>query len=99
MNVVWHPLARAELLDAAEYYEAQRAHLGERFVTEVDRAIEYVRSFPNAWPRVSPLSRRIRTRRFPYGIVYQTKGDAVHILAVMHLHRRPDYWRERESVP
>ena len=99
MNVTWTAHARAELLDAADYYETQRAQLGARFLDEVDRAVERMLAFPHAWPRMSPLSRRIRTRKFPYGLVYQVVGDTTHILAVMHLHRRPDYWRDREISP
>jgi hypothetical protein len=33
----------------------------------------------------------------PYGLVYQVRSDKILILAVMHLSRRPDYWRDREQ--
>jgi plasmid stabilization system protein ParE len=97
MHVQWHRRALTELQDAADYYENEREGLGDEFVDEVERAIEQVKAFPNAWPRMTPKSRRIRTRRFPYGIVYQPHADRITLLAVMHLHRRPDYWRDREE--
>jgi hypothetical protein len=31
--------------------------------------------------------------RFPYAILYRIASDEVQIVAVMHLHRRPGYWR------
>lgn len=99
MNVAWHPMARAELIDAAAYYEAKQSQLGESFVGEVERAIEQVLCFPEAWPRISPASRRIRTRRFPYGVVYQIRGELIHVIALMHLRRQPGYWRDREAAP
>jgi hypothetical protein len=34
-------------------------------------------------------------KRFPYGIVYQIRGDEISIVAVAHLHRQPGYWSER----
>jgi len=37
--------------------------------------------------------------RFPYGIVYTTHGDDIFVVAVMHLHRKPDYWQTRPIEP
>ncbi len=39
--------------------------------------------------------RRCRLSRFPYGLIYTIDNGDVLELAVAHLHRRPDYWRER----
>jgi hypothetical protein len=38
---------------------------------------------------------RCRVNRFPYGLVYEVSGEEIVIVAVMHLHRRPGYWRDR----
>lgn len=35
------------------------------------------------------------TDRFPYGVIYVLEPDHVWIVALMHLHREPGYWRER----
>lgn len=35
--------------------------------------------------------------RFPYGVLYSIEDDGVFILAVMHLHRNPDYWKYRKQ--
>jgi len=40
-------------------------------------------------------TRRCRTKRFPYGLIYRCKGDEILIVAVAHLHRRPGYWHDR----
>ena len=34
-------------------------------------------------------------RRFPYGVIYSIEDDALVIVAVFHLHRHPDSWKER----
>jgi plasmid stabilization system protein ParE len=44
---------------------------------------------------LSQNTRRCRTHRFPYGIIYQAKRDEILIVAVAHLHREPDNWLER----
>lgn len=34
-------------------------------------------------------------RRFADGLLYDVRGEVIVIVAVMHLHRRPSYWRTR----
>lgn len=97
MEITWHGRALVELQDIAEYYEGQQAGLGDAFLAEVDRSVTQIEMFPEAWPKVSDRSRRIRTRRFPYGLVYQLHPDRITLLAVMHLRRKPGYWRNREE--
>lgn len=97
MEIQWHRSAAEELELAAEYYASERAGLGEEFLAEVNHAVKMLCDFPNAWPRVTLQSRRIRTRRFPYGLVYQLQADQIVILAVMHLRRKPGYWQDRED--
>jgi hypothetical protein len=31
----------------------------------------------------------------PYAVIYREDADEIVVLAVMHLHRRPDYWTDR----
>ena len=93
----FHQEAAEELQAAVDYYTGKQADLGREFLNEVARAISLIRRFPAASPRVSPRSRRCRTRRFPYGLVYQERGATVVIIAVMELHRKPGYWIDREQ--
>jgi hypothetical protein len=36
---------------------------------------------------------------FPYAVIYVGQQDRNWILAVMHLQRRPGYWKERLPIP
>ena len=36
--------------------------------------------------------------RFPYGLIYEASDVQIIIVAVAHLHRAPEYWRERVIV-
>jgi hypothetical protein len=83
------------LTEAFEYYEKQRAGLGGEFLDEVEAAFERIRLNPTAWARVEGDIRRCRTKRFPYGVIYRVKLDTIEIIAVMHLHREPNYWKNR----
>lgn len=95
MKYFFHPEAEAEFFDAIDYYEQIEQGLGYDFANEVHFAIENIIGFPNAWTSFGDDIRRCMIRRFPYGIIYSCKEELVFILAVMHLHRDPIYWKER----
>jgi hypothetical protein len=95
MNFSFHPEARDEFFDAIDYYEKCRAGLGYDFSIEVYSTIDRILVFPGAWPFVDSGIRRCITRRFPFGILYECRDENVLILAVMHLHRKPGYWKQR----
>jgi len=95
MDVVFLAPAQAEFAEAVVYYNAQRAGLGEEFAEEVQRTIARISEYPEAWSLLSRRTRRCPTNRFPYGIIYQIRGNTLLIIAVMHLHRAPQTWRSR----
>lgn len=95
MEYDFHPNARQELADAVAYYDSINRDLGNAFLDEVERTLEQIANYPAAWAKLSANTRRCRTVGFPYGIVYQVKGQQILIVAVMHLQRQPNYWTER----
>ena len=95
MRITVLEAAKDEMRESREYYEAQRVGLGEDFLRAVEDAIRRIEAFPNAWSRLSNKVRRCRTNRFPHGVVYALRGNEIVVLAVMHLKRRPGYWRDR----
>jgi plasmid stabilization system protein ParE len=95
MKYVFHPEAQDDFLSAINYYESREPGLGQDFSIEVHSAIENILSYPNAWPILEGDIRRCQTRRFPYGVIYSQDNDVIFVLAVMHLHRDPEYWKER----
>ncbi|MEQ1776406.1 MAG: type II toxin-antitoxin system RelE/ParE family toxin [Burkholderiales bacterium] len=87
--------AQRELDEAVAYYEAQVAGLGDAFLLEALRVIDLISIYPDAWHPLSADIRRCRLSRFPYGVVYMQEPEGIIVLAVMHLHRKPEYWRGR----
>ncbi|MGA2622726.1 MAG: type II toxin-antitoxin system RelE/ParE family toxin [Bacteroidota bacterium] len=94
-KVAFHPEAEAELLAAASFYETHAPKLGISFLEEVERGLAKIAESPDRWPILTSKARRFLLRRFPFGIVYAVRADLIVVLAVMHLHRRPNYWRDR----
>lgn len=91
----FHPDAEEELHRAYSYYESRQVGLGQRFARAFHDALKQVLDRPLAWAVLEPPYRLRKLKRFPYGILYDVQGEAVVIVAVMHLHRRPGYWRTR----
>jgi plasmid stabilization system protein ParE len=95
MNVEFLEAARAELIEAVEYYNEQREGLGFELSYEVRSAIESIIQYPEAWSLISKRARRCRTKRFHFGIIYQVRGETLLIIAVTHLHHEPQSWKSR----
>jgi plasmid stabilization system protein ParE len=87
--------ANIELDEAIRYYEHQLPGLGFRFYQEVDAAIERINHMPEAWTKIGENTRRYLIKGFPYALLYAIEADEILILAMAHLHRNPEYYKDR----
>jgi plasmid stabilization system protein ParE len=94
-------LASAELEAAVRWYEERRRGLGAEFFDAVSLTMALIAERPEIGTvidgRVS--LRRIVVSRFPYQVVYRVTPADITIVAVAHLKRRPNYWKDRHSSP
>jgi hypothetical protein len=97
MNVLFNELALLEFRDAAEFYELEQAGLGRQFEEETKRSLRRIIRYPAAWSKEKGEIRRYLMHRFPYKILYSIEENHILILALAHLHRKPEYWVERRS--
>lgn len=91
----FHPEAQREYLDAANYYFRINPDLAGRFYDEIERLILGIRSDPKRFRIFDFPARRHFSSVFPYAVLYIDQPDRIWIVAVMHMKRRPGYWRER----
>jgi len=98
MEASFHPEAEKELAAALEYFDQCQDGLGLEFASEVHRSVDHILAFPKAWAPLSKSTRRCLVNRFPYAVIYSSVGGRPLILAVMHLNRKPQYWRHRQPV-
>jgi len=92
---IFHPEAGEEYALAAQYYAAISPELASRFYDEVERLIHDIRENPDRFRPYDPPVRRHFSSLFPYAVIYLDQPDRIWIVAVMHLKRRPGYWRQR----
>lgn len=91
----FHPEADAEMMSAAKFYEAQQKDLGKRFLASVQDALNRIQVNPLLYQEIESGVRRCLTMRFPFGVVFRIMPNQYVIVAVMHLHREPEYWKSR----
>ncbi len=99
-----HADAAAELQAATDWYDERRAGLGLQLLAAVDRAVQQARSWPHSGSLVPEVPsdlavRRLPVARFPYHLVYLTREEVIHVLAVAHDHRKPGFWKDRSAEP
>lgn len=83
---------------AVVYYCQIRAELSQRYEDDFDETIERMLSHPEAWHPMGEGYRRCSFNKFPFGIIYRVdrQKNCCFIYAVMHLYRKPGYWKDRK---
>ncbi|MEX2215966.1 MAG: type II toxin-antitoxin system RelE/ParE family toxin [Phycisphaeraceae bacterium] len=95
--VTFHRAARAELHEAAQWYNAETAGLGDEFLTEIKTALTRIALMPEAFPNVyRDIHKAVITRRFDYCVYFRIRADdSIRILSVFHTSRNPSIWMLR----
>ena len=87
--VIFDDAALIEMQDAYYYYEEQQQGLGERFKSELEKTIEYLRNNPKHFKKIKREIRQALIHRFPYLIVYEIFDATILVYAVFHTSRNP----------
>lgn len=95
LAVTFRRAARAEFIEAAAWYEAQRQNLGVEFVAEIDRCIALAAEQPLLYPEIHKGMRRVTTERFPYSVYFRMEVRRVVVMTVFHGSRDQTTWRRR----
>lgn len=93
---IFTPRARAELIDAQDWYENEVPGLGRRFRAAVEAGIERMSANPQQFPVIYKSIRRALIRRFPYALMFVVDADeTITVIACFHGSRDPKHWQER----
>lgn len=94
MQVHFASVAEKEFQEAITWYNQQSEGLGHEFSTEIKQTLKRIQAHPDAWTLLSDNTRRCRTNRFPYGVIYRIKDDTIFVIAIMHTRRKPRIWQD-----
>lgn len=95
MEVKFLSAALSEAKKAASYYEEEVEGLGHAFLQKLREGVFEINQFPYACRIIGGNFRRHLLARFPYGIVYRIEDNVILIVAIMHLKRKPGYWKDQ----
>jgi len=98
-HVEFRPEVRNDVAEAARWYEAREAGLGDGFVDEILRVWDAIAENPMIGSRRHPVM-DIRWRypeRFPFRVIYcvDENSKSILVIAVLHAARRDSRWRKR----
>ncbi len=88
--------AVADIGEAYDWYEEQKAGLGEEFLLAVEDALISVSDTPEIFEEKYPSIRKCNLRRFPYSVYFRIFKNGAAILAVYHQSRNPGRWQKRK---
>lgn len=94
-NLIIQPEAEADLDEAYDYLEAQKAGLGFEFLASLTDVTTLIEEAPEIYPEIYGDKRRAILKKFKYNIIYKIKGMDIYILAIMHSSRDPRRWQGR----
>jgi plasmid stabilization system protein ParE len=94
-TVVFTQAARAELIDAQDWYESEVTGLGRRFRAALEALAERMSVNPIQFPVVFKNVRRALLRRFPYSLFFVIENETLFVIACFHASRDPAQWQQR----
>lgn len=97
-SVSLHPDALRDIDDGLAFYSSRSLIAAERFLSDVEAALDLIAEAPERWPLTQMGLRRYVMPAFPYSIVYRVyreTPEAIQVFAVAHAKRRPLYWKKR----
>jgi len=94
-QVIFTQAARAELIQAQNWYEKEAPGLSRRFLAAVGVALQRMTANPRQFPVVYKSIRRALLRRFPYSLLFVIEpDDALTVIACFHSSRDPMHWQQ-----
>ncbi len=95
LPVTFRRAARAELIEAAAWYESRWLNLGAEFIAEIERCVVLAAEQPLLFGIVHNGIRRVLANRFPYSVYYRPEPRRIVVLGVFHSSRNPSIWQRR----
>ena len=94
-SVIFTRAARAELIEAQDWYEGEASGLGRRFRQAIEVLVDRMSENPRQFPVVFKNVRRALLRRFPYSLFFVVEDETILVVACFHASRDPSQWQER----
>ena len=88
-------LAQNELDDIYESLEYQKKSQGNKFIDEIEKMLNLIKTYPNVWSKKSENTQKCFLKDFPYAIIYQSVNNTIRVVAIMNLRKKPIHWASK----
>jgi toxin ParE1/3/4 len=100
MKLIIFDEAQDEIDEIVAWYARRDPVVARRLMELFDNAVQRIVARPNQFSllemRRNPGDiRRARLKGFPAYVGYQVLEDEIHVFAVAHTARKPNYWKSR----
>lgn len=82
--------AKADLVEASQWYSSQQEGLEIRFAYAVEIALRRIEQTPFAFAPIHGRVRHLRIKSFAYAIFFEVIENNVLVVAVIHVRRGPE---------
>lgn len=92
-QLIFHPEAEEEYLDAYLWYEEKQEGLGDRFEQKVEQRLKQISEHPEHYAKKKASFRESSVDVFPFRIVFvvNKKKKSIYVAAIYHTKRAPKH--------
>lgn len=88
-NLSLSPIAEANLLESALWYESRQIGLGEKFTQKVEVYFSRIQNNPLHFPLKKGNLREAYIQKFPFVIIYEVIENEIVVFSVFNTHQNP----------
>jgi plasmid stabilization system protein ParE len=88
--------AETDIQTAYDWYASEKPELADDLINKIDEAIIELLQRPLSFQKLGRGLRKVKTKRFLYGIFYRMEKKVVRVIGVLHLKRNPKIIRARK---
>ncbi len=92
-----HPEAVVEGVDARARIGKDDFLQGEIFADALEASFKMIKLSPLIYRCFDREFRRVKIGKFTYSVIFRIVSDEIQVIAIMHQHRRPGYWKDRAA--
>ncbi len=87
--------AEVDYTESLCWYAERSVEAANDFDTELNFALDQIKTDPERFPLCDARHRFFLMRRFPFRIIYRIIHGNIVVIAIAHASRAPDYWVNR----
>ncbi len=87
--------AEAEYTESLSWYAERSIRVAGEFDHEFDIALAKISADPMRFPYCDARHQFYLMQKFPFKIIFRQVSSEIHVVAVAHTSRRPNYWTSR----